>query len=304
MKKLSRFTLACIAGFAVAPSVWGQAPAFEPRLAAAAAQEEQQIAARATKPLAPPAREDMRDMPAPLVRYFRYTMGQRPPQTIAPLVRLVLKGTVRIPQAASADGVTRATPWLEHNGTEILSLSADNAAFLWKSVWSRPDGRTVQIRDKYDQGQSHILAKVDGIEPLIEEAGDANDRADFLIRLFAESTQMPPYLLPNRYLRWEAVDNQHARAVLTDGTVRAEMVCRFAETGALERCESQQRRLRVSGPQGGYAVPAGWSVTRGDYREMSGMKVPTSATVTWWFKGQPWEQVTLSLQSLELGDAK
>jgi hypothetical protein len=279
-----------------------QGAAADPPIATIVAAERAEILKLAARPLDAPrlADESLRTLPMPLRRYFRFTLGEQPPAHIPALVRLTLEGTVRIPQEASAaGGVTRATPWLTHSGTEWLSLSAGNAAFHWHSLWLRPDGRHVEVRDKYDAGRSHILARLDGKEPLIDEEGDSADKADFLIRLFAEATQMPPYLLPSRYLRWEAVDEQHARAVLSDGAVRAEMVCRFAESGALERCDAQQRRLRVSGPQGGYAVPAQWSVTRSDYRTLAGMRVPTSAVVSWTLGAKTWDQVTLKLTALD-----
>ena len=280
-----------------------QAPDAGPPIAAIVAAERAEMSTLAARALAAPTRADesLRTLPMPLRRYFRFTLGEQPPAHIPALVRLKLEGTVRIPQEASvAQGVTRATPWLTHSGTEWLSLSEGHAGFHWHSLWQRPDGRHVEVRDKYQRGRSHILARLDGREPLIDEEGDSADKADFLIRLFAEATQMPPYLLPSRYLRWEGVDEQHARAVLTDGSVRAEMVCRFAPTGALERCDSAQRRLRVSGPQGAYAVPAAWSVTRGDYRSFAGMRVPTSAVVSWTLAGQSWDQVTMKLTALEL----
>lgn len=280
-----------------------QAQVKNPEMAQTVLREEQALVASARAPLSLAQEWPvlLQSLPAPLQRYFAYTLITGPRATLPPVARLTLVGEVRIPIEASATGVARATPWMPHEGREIITLSQGNAGFLWNTHWQRPDGRGLDVRDKYESGQSHILVKLDGTQVMIDEAGDAQDRHDFLVRLFAEATQVPPYLLPSRYLQWRALDAYHAVAVLSDGAVQAEMTCAFAASGALEKCTTAKRQLRVSAADGPQRVPAAWTVERGEYREMAGLRVPTRGLVSWTLGTQRWEQVRLELKALELG---
>ena len=274
-----------------------------PEMAQAVQREEQALLATARAPL--PVPQDwaalQRTLPTPLQRYFAYTLASGPRATLPPVARLTLTGEVRIPTEAGTAGVSKATPWMAHEGREIITLSQDNAGFLWNSHWLRPDGRGLDVRDKYEGGNSHILVKLDGTQALIDEAGDAQDRHDFLIRLFGEATQVPPYLLPSRLLQWRALNADQAVAVLSDGAVKAEMTCTFAASGALEKCEATKRMLRVSSEGGSTRVAAAWTVERSGYQEMAGLRVPTRGLVSWSLGGQRWEQVRLELRQLDLG---
>ena len=69
------------------------------------------------------------------------------------------------------------------------------------------------------------------------------------------------------------------------------MLCRFDAQGALTECESNDRKLRFSGDVAERWVPARWVMTRGNYREMAGLRLPTTMSIRWVLGGGEFEQV-------------
>lgn len=228
------------------------------------------------------------DLPAPVRNYLRYTGADsaRP----ARFARFRFEGEVRLPIQGDARSVERATPWMRTQGMQYMVLASGGLGYVWDSRWAMGDDARIDVRDLYFEGRTHVWAVRSDGRVLIDDRHGEIGRT-YMLRLFAEATQSPTMLRPGRHLRWEPVDDRRARAVVRDGSLEARMVCDFEPGGALTRCESDDRMLRFNGDVRERWVNARWVMTRGDYREFGGLRVPTTMSVTWQLPGGDFEQV-------------
>lgn len=240
-------------------------------------------------------------LPAPVRRYLAYTGADRAP--VARFARFRFTGEVRLPLTGSAQGVTRATPWMATRGEQYMALSSRGLGYVWDTTWQQGPDLRIDVRDRYAHGDTHIWAVRSDGRVLIDERHDAINRT-YMIRFFAEATQSPTMLLPGPNLQWEAVDEQRARARVHDGALSASMVCTFDADGALRRCESEDRLLRFSGDVPERWVPARWVMIRGDYRSMGGLRVPTTMSVSWQMPEGEFEQVRATTGSIDFDVAE
>ena len=240
-------------------------------------------------------------VPTPVRRYLAYTGADRAP--LARFTRFRFEGEVRLPIEGGANGVTRSTPWMKTRGEQYMALSTDGLGYVWDSVWQQGGDATIDVRDLYARGDTHIWAvRSDGRVLVDERHADIN--RTYMIRFFAEATQSPTMLLPGRHLRWEAVDDRQARAHVQDGELTATMLCTFSDDGALTRCESDDRLLRFTGNVPQRWVGARWVMTRGDYRSFGNLRVPTVMSVTWVMPDGEFEQVRARTTVVDFDNAE
>ena len=233
-------------------------------------------------------------LPAPVRRYLAYTGADRAP--LARLARYRFTGEVRIPLTGDRSRVATATPWLPAQGQQVMALSSHGLGYVWDSRWQSPGGH-IDVRDAYLDGQTHIWAiRADG-RVMMDEREPAIDQT-YMVRFFAEATQSPTMLMPSRWLRWEPVSDSRARAVLQHGSARASMECHFEPGGALTRCESDDRLLRYSGEVPERWIGARWIMTRTDYQDMGGLRLPTRMAVHWRLGESEFEQVRARIESV------
>lgn len=233
-------------------------------------------------------------IPAPLRRYFAYTGADR--AVPARWARFRFTGEVRIPLTGDRQAVQRATPWMTAEGVQEMAMSVAGLGYVWDSRWRSPAGG-VDVRDLYLDGETHVWAIRDDGRTLIDEQHGELART-YMIRFFAEATQSPTMLLPGKHLRWEAVDDTRARAVMRDHGVEARMVCSFDPEGALTECESEDRLLRYSGDVAERWIPARWVMTRSDYREQERLRLPTRMSVSWRLPGGEFEQLRAAVETV------
>ena len=272
---------------ALAGAATAQAGVTQPAMRERVDRDIAELVALARAPAAVDSRT-VATLPAPVQRYLAYTGADR----AAPVrfTRFRFEGEVRLPLTGGARGVTRATPWMPTRGEQYMALSEQGLGYVWDSVWQQGADTTIDVRDLYAKGDTHIWAVRSDGRVMVDERHDDINRT-YMIRFFAEATQSPTMLLPGRHLRWEAVDDRRARAHVNDGALSASMLCSFETEGALTRCESDDRLLRFSGDVPQRWVGARWVMTRSDYRPFGALRVPTTMSVTWLMPEGEFEQV-------------
>ncbi len=236
------------------------------------------------------------DLPTPVQRYLRFTGADR--AAPARFARFRFEGEVRLPITGDATAVAHSTPWMRTRGAQYMAMSRGGLGYVWDSRWEMGPDAGIDVRDLYLQGRTHVWAVRSDGRVMVDEAHSEIGRT-YMLRFFAEATQSPTMLRPVPHLRWEAVDAGRARAVVRDGDLEARMVCSFLETGELTRCESDDRMLRYNGDVAQRWIPARWVMTRGDYRDIGGVRVPTTMSVSWVLPGGEYEQVRARTTALD-----
>lgn len=129
---------------------------------------------------------------------------------------------------------------------------------------------TARAYDAYADGQMAMKAKLLAAIPVLDEAASPTLNQISLRRWLLESPLYPMALWPGGPVRWEALDAQRARAVVTLNGQSASLVATFADDdGRLLRFDAET--------DGDLDTPyhgSGEHVTRDGYAPVDGMMIP------------------------------
>lgn len=131
-------------------------------------------------------------------------------------------------------------------------------------------------RDRYQNGSGHMYGK------LAKTITVFNNRSQEIalggaVVLLAEALLEPTIAL-QKYITWESVDFNTARATLRNGNLGISGRFYFNDIGEYIRFESDDRPYEVS--KGNYETKL-FSITLGEYREVDGYKIPSRVSATW-----------------------
>lgn len=144
---------------------------------------------------------DLHVLPAPVQRWLRTSgvVGTAIPTT----VRLSQEGEFRL-------GANK--PWMPFHATQHYTTNPPG--YLWQVSMRMFPLIDVAGRDRYFEGTGEIEMRLASIIPVARASGGNLDRAS-LLRYLNEMMWFPAAaILPN--ISWEAIDDTHARATLTD----------------------------------------------------------------------------------------
>lgn len=196
-------------------------------------------------------------LPAPVQRYFRFTFGDAPTPALA-YVEVEMAGRFRRP------GRTEFAPT-----TARQTLAAGTPALMFDATTPVMPGVWARAYDAYIDGRMEMKAKLLSAVALVDEKSSPELDRISLRRWLLESPLYPTALLPGGPVRWEAVDAEHARAVVRRGGVSASMLARFAPDGRLLHFAAEE--------DGDLDMPyhgSGEFAARDDYRLVGGLRLP------------------------------
>lgn len=236
-------------------------------------------------------RDQLAGLPVPVLRYFEFalTPGQ-------PLIR-----TARIEHEGEFRGSLDA-PWSPF--TSVQHVSVDPPGFVWDAKICMSPLVTVRVRDSYLEGNGSMRASVAGLIPIVNAWGRTDLASGSLHRYLAESVWLPTALLPGPGLNWEPIDDNSARATLTDSGVTVSLDFHFNEKGEIVSVYTPARYRDVNGK----GVPTPWEGQFRGYERMEGVMVPREGAVAWilpegrltYWRGRRVVGVEYALQSLQL----
>jgi len=215
-----------------------------------------------------PARFDARELvglPAPVQRYFRAVLNDGAP--IVAAARVEHAGTFNMGEAAD-----QWKPFTSHQ--RVVTRSP---GFVWDGKVAMLPGLPVRVHDAYVSGEGILRPAILGLFTLVDLRGSGAVAQGELMRFFAEAAWYPTALLPSQGVRWEAVDEQSARATLVDGPLSVTMIFRFDSKGLMASGRAEARGRTV----GGKVILTPWEGRWSNYQMHSGMKVPMTGEVAW-----------------------
>jgi hypothetical protein len=213
-------------------------------------------------------------------------LGLVEPSSAAPAAQVALPSPVlRYRAVAVGARAPVASLNLRHAGTFCMSLtskptpirgtqrfSADPPGFVWSARVRMAPGVWVDARDMAVDGQGSMRVLLDATVPIADARGPEIDQGSAL-RLLAEMVWYPTALFDARFVTWSAVDANHARATLRFGAQEVSGTFEFGADGLPVEFSAQRfndkHELRP------------WGGTYGDWRAVSGMRVPFEAKVSW-----------------------
>jgi hypothetical protein len=224
-----------------------------------------------------PARVDfasLRDLPAPVERYFRHVL--RPGQ---PFIR---EAEFR------QRGVLRTTPqserWLEFRAEQLVMTGAP--AFVWEARVSLSRLLHVLVQDSYADGVGSGRVRLLSLIPAGSDRNRLEMNSGSLHRYLAEAVWYPTALLPSAALSWEPIGSSKARATLTDRHVSVALEFGFNSDDEVASIYTPGRWGRF----GKEYRQTPWEGHFSGYAERNGMLVPGAGEVGWYLN-QEWQAV-------------
>lgn len=205
--------------------------------------------------------DDYADLPAPVQRYFETVLpaGQRPVRT----ARLEQHGTIQMGE--EPDG------WKPFTATQDVTVSPPG--FVWSATVEMAPLVGARVVDAYHDGEGSLRATVFGVPVASADASPEMDEGE-LLRYLAEAVWLPTALLPSAGVEWHPIDEDSARATLTDGDATATLTFSFGEDGLPEEVSGRRYRQET----GDEATWVGWFDA---YERRNGLLVPTAGEVAW-----------------------
>ena len=206
----------------------------------------------------PPTIDDaaMATLPAPVQRYFRFAFRGTPRPTRG--VRIRLAGMFRRPGSET---------WTTGEAEQYVSVT--EPAFVFAATFPLMPGVWARAMDAYAGGEMDMKVRVMSAITVVDAVDEPALNETSLMRYLIESPLFPTALLPGGPVRWEPIDDDRARAVISRDGVEGRFVVTFAADGAITRFDAEADGSLDQGFHG-----SGEHATRSDYREVDGVMIP------------------------------
>ncbi len=159
-------------------------------------------------------------------------------------------------------------------------VTAVRPGFVWSAKIRFFPLFPVLVHDAYVGGRGVLEARLLGLLSVMSAPDTAELSRGELLRWLAEAAWYPTALLPGAHMRWEPVDANSARAVVTDGTVVAQAIFRFEEGRVVSVRTEDRPRETPDGP-----VPTPWQGRFWNHERRDGFLIPLEGEVAWELEG-------------------
>jgi hypothetical protein len=174
------------------------------------------------------------------------------------------------------DGTFRPNPgprWFPIQGQQYFTL--DPPGFFWHARIRMLPLLWIEARDSLISGQGGMLVKFNSILTIANARGPEIDQGS-RARWLAEAVWFPLAFASER-IRWEPIDDRSARVTLMGDGLPVSLAVEFDEEGRASRVRGERYRA----VEGGKSVLTPWSASCTDYRDFSGLQVPSRVEVSW-----------------------
>lgn len=224
--------------------------------------------------------ETIAGLPEPVRRYFRFSgfIGKKAPGNARAVWR-----DFQLKRAHDK-------PWMSLECRQFNSVREPMRISLMS-------GRLMKVlpfegRDKYQDGQGHMLVKAMGLFKVVDEKSRKMNESG-LVTVLAEALLVPSYAL-QPYIRWETLDSSRAKAAISFQGARVEGIFHFLPSGECTRFETHSRWQ-----QGNDSLPIPWSGYFSDYLERDGIRFASAMRAVWHEKTGDYEYAKGRIERME-----
>jgi len=214
--------------------------------------------------------KELEGLPAPVQRFFQtvlkdgQALAQPLPQRIVAAVKLSQQGQFNMNELEDK--------WKPFTATQVVTTQ--RLGFDWDARIQMAPGLNAFVHDTYLLGEGSLHASLLGLFTVAKMGSTPESNQGELLRFFAEALWYPTALLPSQGVRWEAINDNSARATLIDGATTASAVFQFNADGTIAtfRADARYRDKFNAMPWGGRF----W-----DHAVRDGMLIPLEGEVGW-----------------------
>lgn len=206
--------------------------------------------------------KEIEDLPVPVQRFFKTVLkdGQ------------AIVATVTISQHGQFNMNEMEDRWTEFNATQLVTTQ--RLGFDWDARIQMTMGLKAFVHDTYLLGKGNLHASLLGLFTVAKMDNTPELNQGELLRFLSETAWYPTSLLPSQGVCWQAIDDNSARATLTDGATTVSLVFQFNAEGAIAtmRADERYRDNMTTMP---------WSGRFWEYSVCDGMLIPLRGEVGW-----------------------
>lgn len=203
-------------------------------------------------------------LPAPVRRYLRMALTDGQP--LIAQARFAQAGAIR---------TSAAGRWMDFTARQLVSPSAPG--FLWNARIAAMPLVHLRVIDAFADGHGASNLYLLSALSLASATQRPEMDAGSLHRYLAEAPFYPTALLPGDALRWNAIDEHRAQAMLTHGAVSVSLEFRFNERDEVTGVYTPGRWCAEDG---GFQLKP-WEGRFSGWVERDGMRVPSAGEVGW-----------------------
>jgi hypothetical protein len=211
-------------------------------------------------------------LPLPVANYFRHVLRQGQPYINS--VKMIHDGQFKTDLNKG---------WIRIRGTEYFS--APTPGFVWKGVTS-----LFTARDMYICGQGRLVVSLLSLFTIQDVKGENYNEGE-LLRWLGESVIFPTNLLPDKNLRWLAVDSASALMQYHYNGIFLEYKVIFNNKHEI----SEMRTLRHMGN----GIRQQWVNKLSEYQKINGVLIPTVLEAGWMLKEGYFPYAKFRLKQIE-----
>ncbi len=172
-------------------------------------------------------------------------------------------------------------------------FTTETPGFIWNVKGKKGSIFKVVGRDKYRHGKGHMLIKMFSMIPVVSEEGkEVNQGA--MLRYLAETVWFPTMAL-SKYISWEAIDANSARATFVYRDLSVSGVFVFDDEGNVSAFKAQRYYYREKDD---YSLES-WSVSMSNYQQPAGIRIPMDGTVSWKLKSGEFIYYQMEITDIE-----
>jgi hypothetical protein len=154
-------------------------------------------------------------------------------------------------------------------------FTTDEPGFIWQVKVNMAPLLSFKGRDKYYQGQGHMLIKLLSLITVADAKGDEIDQGT-LLRYLGEIIWFPTAALSD-YIQWEEIDSNLAKATMNYGGVKAFGFFHFNDRGEVIKFTCERYYSKGNNQ---YSLEK-YKALVGDYKEFAGLKIPSNGEAIW-----------------------
>ncbi len=209
-------------------------------------------------------------LPAPVARYLRLALGDDHPRP----------ESVDIHQSGQLRTDAMSERWMDFTAVHVASPSG--CGFTWNARIRLMPFIHLRVLDSLVEGRGEGRVILQSLLEVANDGGTPEMNSGALHRFLAEAVWYPWTLMPGKVLRWTAIDDHRALAVLTCSGTTVSLEFRFSEDGTVAGIHTPARW----GKFGSRYEQVPWEGHFADYVRRDGVLVPSKAEVGWYRDGR------------------
>ncbi len=209
--------------------------------------------------------DDIKDLPTPVQKYFRYC------------------GYIGTPKMSYMKASFKDVDFRMSSAKNKLVIDYTQYNFVTKPnrfayIDSSIHGIPFEGFDSYLNGVGSMKGVIAKLITLFHQKGESMDKA-CLVTFLSECLMVPNVALQD-YIAWENVDDTHAKATITYYSISASGIFTFDQNGAMLSFKTGDR---VATDADGSTRVAEWSANCSNYQTVNGIKQPSLLQAIWHF---------------------